>query len=56
MSTDNIKLAAAMRKTAEALRKEAAEHQKAHLEKCAQILVAARGLEALQQLIGRSAQ
>lgn len=40
-----------MRKIAADLRKEAAQQEHVHTEKCAQILVAARGLGVLQQLL-----
>ena len=51
MSPDNMKIAAALRQTAAARRKEAQIHEEAKLLKCAQICVAARGLSALQQII-----
>lgn len=51
MSIDKKKIATAMRKFAETLREEAEQRQKEYTEKCAQILVAARGLGTLQQLL-----
>ncbi len=51
MTPDNMKIAAALRQTAVALRKEAQVHEEAKLLKCAQVLLAARGLNALQQII-----
>ena len=51
MTTEKMKIAAALRQTAAALRKEAAAHEEQKLVKCAQVLLAARGLNALQQII-----
>ncbi len=51
MTPDNMKIVASLRQTATALRKEAQAHEEAKLLKCAQVLLAARGLNALQQII-----
>jgi len=45
-------IATLMRKLAAELRKESEVQERKHAEKCATILVAARGLSTLQQLIG----
>ena len=45
-------IATLMRKLAAELRKESEIQERKHAEKCATILVAARGLSTLQQLIG----
>jgi hypothetical protein len=51
MKNDRLKIAALLRQTAAALRKQAEVHEGAKLQKCAQVLIAARGLYALQQRI-----
>ncbi len=51
MKANRMQIAASMRKLAVALRDEAKQCQQAHHEKCAKILVAARGLGTLQQLL-----
>lgn len=52
MVPDKTQLAALMRKTAEKLREEALEIEKAKTTKCAQALNAARGLAQLQRILG----
>ncbi len=51
MNDTNKKIATMMRKIAAELRDEAEQYAVRHTEKCATILVAARGLGTLQQLI-----
>lgn len=51
MTIEGIKIAAALRQTAAALRKEAKVHEERKLQKCAQVFSAACGLTALQQII-----
>ena len=51
MTSERVKIATALRQTAAALRKEAEKYEERKIEKCAQVLLAARGLGALQQII-----
>ena len=51
MTVSKQQLAASMRKIATALREEVDQHRQAHVEKCAQVLLAARGLSTLRQLM-----
>jgi len=51
MTTDKLQLADLMRKTAKKLRAESKKMKKVHTVKCAQALIAVRGLAQLQDIL-----
>jgi hypothetical protein len=51
MTTDNQKLAAQLREVAARFRKEAAALEAEAVVKCAQVLIAARGLDSLKRIL-----
>lgn len=51
MSSDKLQLADLMRKTAKKLRDESRKMEKKHTVKCAQSLIAVRGLAQLQKIL-----